>query len=187
MYKMPPQIDLATILKAKTGDATSFRQLVETYQSYLYSVAFRYLGGIYEAEDAVQEVFVKTWKNLHNYRPEIKFTTWLYKILINHCLDAKKQKMFRAQQNSLSVEIIESMAASSSPLTVLTQAEVSQAIVKAASTALAGKQKMVFVLRDLEGLEPREVCQMLDMNETQLKSNLYHARKKMYELLKDKI
>ncbi|MFM7856232.1 MAG: RNA polymerase sigma factor, partial [Flammeovirgaceae bacterium] len=69
----------------------------------------------------------------------------------------------------------------------LTQAEVSQAIVKAASVALAGKQKMAFVLRDLEGLEPTEVCQILGMDENQLKSNLYHARKKMYELLKDKI
>ncbi|MFM7859762.1 MAG: RNA polymerase sigma factor, partial [Flammeovirgaceae bacterium] len=92
---MPPQSDLATILKAKAGDAMAFRQLVETYQSYLYSVAFRYLGVMYEAEDAVQETFVKTWKNLHKYRSEIKFSTWVYKILINHCLDVKKQRVFR--------------------------------------------------------------------------------------------
>ncbi len=184
---MPPQTDLTTILKAKAGNAIAFRQLVETYQSYLYSVAFRYLGGRCEAEDAVQETFVKTWKNLHKYRSETKFSTWVYKILINHCLDVKKQRAFRTQQNSLSIDTIESMAASSSPLTVLTQAEVSQTIVRAASVALAGKQKMVFVLRDLEGFEPTEVCQILGMDENQLKSNLYHARKKMYKLLKEKI
>lgn len=61
---MPPQIDLAVVLKAKAGDTAAFRQLVQVYQSYLYSIAYRYLGAVHEAEDAVQETFVKTWKNL---------------------------------------------------------------------------------------------------------------------------
>lgn len=183
---MPPQIDLAIVLKAKAGDTAAFRQLVQVYQSYLYSVAFRYLGAVHEAEDAVQETFVKTWKKLNQYRPETKFSTWLYRVLINHCLDIRKQSVFRARQNLMAIETSHHVSGSATPFTELAQAELSQAI-QLATDALTGKQKMVFVLRDLEGLEPAEVCQLMGMDETQVKSNLYYARKKMYELLKDKI
>lgn len=183
---MPPQIDLAIILKAKAGDAAAFRQLVQVYQSYLYSVAYRYLGAVHEAEDAVQETFVKTWKNLNQYRPETKFSTWLYRVLINHCLDIRKQTGFRARQSLVDIETTDDVSAYTTPFTELARAEVSLAIQRA-TDGLAGKQKMVFVLRDLEGLESAEVCQLLGMDETQVKSNLYYARKKMYELLKDKI
>lgn len=182
---MPPPIDLAVIQKAKTGDTGAFRHIVQTYQSYLYSVAYRYSGGVQEAEDAVQETFIKVWKNLHRYRTDTKFNTWLYRILVNHCLDMRKQSVFRARQNSVTVNETERVASASTPLTEITQTEIRQAIAKA-TEALAGKQKMVFVLRDLEGLEPEEVCELLEMDETQVKSNLYHARRKMYQLLKDK-
>lgn len=183
---MPPQIDLAVVLKAKAGDTAAFRQLVQVYQSYLYSIAYRYLGAVHEAEDAVQETFVKTWKNLSQYRAETKFSTWLYRVLINHCLDIRKQSVFRARQSLVDIETTDDVSAYTTPFTELAQAEVNLAIQQAAE-ALTGKQKMVFVLRDLEGLEPAEVCQLLGMDETQVKSNLYYARKKMYELLKDKI
>ena len=186
IVKMPPSIDLTIITKAKAGDRGAFRQLVQVYQSYLYSVASRYLGGVHEAEDAVQETFVKIWRNLNQYKPEVKFSTWLYRILVNHCLDTRKQSVFRAGQNSVAIDVTEHMAGALTPLAELTQTEVAQAIATA-TEALTGKQKMVFVLRDLEGMETKEVCLLLGMDETQVKSNLYYARKKMYELLKDKI
>ncbi len=180
---MISQIDLNLIQQAQRGDRQALRQIVAHYQAFLYAVAFRYLGNEADAEDAVQEVFVKLWKNLAAYRPEVKMSTWLYRILVNHCLDMKKKTSYQNERNQQSVETIFNHPDQSSPLHELVQTELTQ-LYQQAIDQLSGLQKMIYVLRDVEDMPSAEVCQLVNVNEDQVKSNLYHARKKIQAYIK---
>ena len=181
---MISQIDLNLIQKAQRGDQQAFRQMVMHYQAFLYAVAFRYLGNAADAEDAVQEVFIKLWKNLGAYRPEVKMSTWLYRILVNHCLDVRKKTSYQNERNQQSVEAISNHPDSSSPHHELAQTELTH-LYQRAINQLSGMQKMIYVLRDVEDLPSGEVCQLVNINEDQVKSNLYHARKKVQAYIKE--
>ena len=180
---MHQQPDHELIIKAKAGDRQAFEKIVELTQGFLYAVAFRYLNNKSEAEDAVQETLVKLWKSFSNYRMEVKLTTWLYRILVNHCLDLKKSRTRQFQHQQLSIEGATNFATDHTPHTVMEGNELTAKLQQAADQ-LSGKQKMIFVLRDMEGLEVQEVCQLVELNEDQVKSNLYHARKKVQEWMK---
>ena len=181
---MISQIDLNLIQKAQRGDQQAFRQMVMHYQAFLYAVAFRYLGNAADAEDAVQEVFIKLWKNLSGYRPEVKMSTWLYRILVNHCLDVRKKTSYQNERNQQSVEAISNHPSASSPHHELAQTELTH-LYQRAINQLSGMQKMIYVLRDVEDLPSGEVCQLVNINEDQVKSNLYHARKKVQAYIKE--
>lgn len=180
---MPKQLDPTLISKAMAGDRQSFRYVVESYQGFLYGIAYRYLANEADAEDAVQEAFVKLWRNFSKYRPEIKLSTWLYRILVNHCLDHKKSSAHRNKLFQVPLETSLQHGGIDTPLNKLTGKELAE-VHQLAIEQLIGKQKMIYVLREMQDLEPIEICHLMSMNEDQVKSNLYHARKKVQEFIK---
>ncbi len=175
--------ETAIINKAQQGDTIAFRTLVERYQSMLFSLASRFLGKD-EAEDTVQEAFIRLWKHLHKYKPEIKLTTWLYRIVTNLCLDHLKSKHRRNSYNSVDITNVGSIKDEAAPDKELENKEMMQQILKF-SDSLTPKQRAVFVLRDLEGLSSQEVCVVLSMKPGSVKSNLYYARLTMGEMIKE--
>jgi RNA polymerase sigma-70 factor, ECF subfamily len=88
------------LLLSRQGNQQVFRKLVETYQGYAFSLAVRYLGNEEEARDIVQDTFIRIWKRLSSFDFRCKFTTWMYRIVINLCHDRNKalsrQKKFLA-------------------------------------------------------------------------------------------
>jgi RNA polymerase sigma-70 factor (ECF subfamily) len=170
------------IEKAALGDREAFRELVEVVQGFLYAVAFRLLGEKEEAEDAVQETLIKTWKNLPSYRPEVRLTTWLYQIMTNHCLDRLKSATYRQRQQQRPLEAISHVPRAELASTP-TERHDFFLLVQEATAMLPEKQKVVFVLRDLEELEVPEVMHITGLTEDQIKSNLYLARKRLQGLL----
>jgi RNA polymerase sigma-70 factor, ECF subfamily len=180
---MPPKLEPDLITAAIAGERQAFKQLVDTYQGFLYAVAYRYLSNEAEAEDAVQETFVKLWKNLSKYRVQVKLSTWLYRILVNHCLDLKKTQASRYRQHQVSTEVAVNFSTDCTPHTLMEGREL-EAELQRAIDQLNGKQKMVYVLRDMEELEVNEVCELVGLSEDQVKSNLYHARKKVQEMIR---
>jgi RNA polymerase sigma-70 factor (ECF subfamily) len=114
---------------------------------------------------------------------EVKLSTWLYRILVNHCLDLKKSRDRQFQNQQRSIEHATHFSTGQTPLTVMEENELT-AKLQQATDQLSGKQKMIFVLRDMEGLEVTEVCQLIALSEDQVKSNLYHARKKVQEWMR---
>jgi RNA polymerase sigma-70 factor, ECF subfamily len=180
---MPLQPEQELITRAVADERQAFRQLVESYQGFLYSVAYRYLSNEADAEDAVQETFIKLWKNLPKYRAEIKLTTWLYRILVNHCLDFKKTQASRHRQYQVPSEMVVNFSTGSTPHSEMEGRELEVELQRAIDQ-LSGKQKMIFVLRDMEEFEVHEVCTLVKLNEDQVKSNLYHARKKVQKWIR---
>lgn len=180
---MPESLSHDLIQQAVRGSQPAFRAIVETHQGFVYAVAFRFVNDQHDAEDITQEVFVRLWKNIHTYKPEVKLTTWLYKIVTNRCLDFLKSRHGRQRKNKVDVTAQHTLVHHSNPEKDFQQQELTL-IIHEAAEQLTPKQKAVFILRDLEGLSPEEVSDSLSMSLVNVKSNLFHARQKIAERLK---
>jgi RNA polymerase sigma-70 factor, ECF subfamily len=178
-FRTTPEV----IKQAKAGSAKAFEVIVEDHQSFAYRVAFRLMGNAEEAEDIVQESFISLWKNMDRYRAEVKLSTWLYRIITNKCLDYFKSAVAKQNDKKVDIELAHARADNNTPEKELQSIELMKAV-QLATESLTPKQRAVFVLRDLEGLEVDEVCTILSISAGNLKSNLYYARLAMSEKLK---
>lgn len=177
------QIDPENIInKARNGDKEAFGKLVMQHQHYAFNLAFRIVCNEDDARDIVQDSFIKIWKNMKLYLPEIKFTTWMYKIVSNTAIDHLRSNKKMDTVNIDDFYERQEQTNVNTPETLLNNKETGQLISLFADT-LSEKQKLVFVLRDLQGLTSSEVKDILDLPETSVKSNLYHARKAIGEKL----
>jgi RNA polymerase sigma-70 factor, ECF subfamily len=165
--------------KSRNGDTDAFGRIVTDHQQYAYAVAFRFLGNEADAEDAVQESFISIWKHLADYDPKKKFTTWLYRIVANKCLDHIKSKKRRGDSPSLARDP-ESDVPGADPHEKLDERERIR-MVETFVRELPGKQRMVFILRDMQDQDIEETSKILKMSEASVKSNLCHARKFLRE------
>lgn len=181
---MQDNSDIALISNASKGDIRAFRTLVERYQPMAFSVTYKFLNDHHDSEEVVQEAFFRVWKNLKNYKSSVKFSTWLYKIVSNLCLDVLKSRSYRDKLKSRSIDNLNLSGQSQSPLDQLESHEMLDIIHLAVET-LTPKQKAVFVLRDLEGLSGKEVSVALNLNEGAVKSNLYYARLRLGEIIRE--
>jgi RNA polymerase sigma-70 factor (ECF subfamily) len=178
---MPNLSESEIINNAVAGDKHAFRLLVEKHQAFAYSLAYRFLSSKDDAEDVTQEAFIRLWKSMSRYRPEIKITTWLYKIVTNLCLDYLKSRHRR--QAMLTQDVDRHIMDDASADCLILESEFSEMVLRM-TDELTPKQKAVFILRDLEELEMKEISEILSMSHGNIKSNLYYARMKMGDLIK---
>ncbi|KAF0141514.1 MAG: RNA polymerase sigma-70 factor ECF subfamily [Stygiobacter sp.] len=162
------------IKNAVEGDLSAFEAILKNHQYYAYTVAFRVLTNDDDAKDVVQESFVRIWKHLGSYSKKAKFTTWIYKIVINLCYDKlRARKTENERLETIDDGFVSGLDNPEKQLTNKEQAE----IIKHVSNGLPEKQRMVFVLRDLEELTTDEVSQIMDISIESVKTNLSIARK----------
>ena len=160
----------------KNGNRSAFKSLVEQNQVYAFRLAFRILCDEEEAKDVVQDSFIKIWKNIHDFNPKVKFQSWMYKIVTNSAIDRLRIiKRIKPVKIEDVVEELEKIN-NSGLETQLDNQEVGK-MIQLISSELPEKQRIVFTLRDLQGLKSEEVEEILELDETSVKSNLYHARK----------
>ena len=170
------------IQNAKSGDTSAFRKLVEHYQPFAYALAYRMTRSHDEAQDIVQDSFIRCWQAIGRFDQRVKFSTWLYKIVMNRCLDLFKSSRFKSRHYEIDFNVGYGVHDPKRSDELLHQQEFLEIVLKM-SQQLTPKQRAVFVLRDLEDLDVTEVSSILSMSHGKIKSNLYYARKKMSELL----
>ena len=168
--------------KAQAGDVSAFSELVECYSGRIFSACFSFLGNRQDAEDCVQDTFVKAWRYLADYSFLSSFYTWLYRIAINACLDYRRKS---SRQPVLSLdETIETddsqvvfQIADDAPLPDV-QAENNELrrLIREEIAALPPIMRQIIVLRDLEGLSYHELADLLELSEGTVKSRLSRAR-----------
>lgn len=163
--------------RCKNQDLKAFRELVETHQEYAYALAYRMVFNREDAEDIVQETFLRVWRNLSRYDPERKFTTWLYPIVTNLCYDHLRS---RARQNRNDFPVDSGNPGSSA----LDTNDDFLPILRQFVETLSAQQRVVFILRDFQNLSIFETAKVLDISEGTVKTNLYHARHALREKLK---
>ncbi len=173
----------AVLQKALSGDLDAFRDIVQTHQQFVYQAAFHLLANKEDARDATQECFVRVWKNLHAFDTTKKFTTWLYKIIVNLCYDDLRRAYKRRKVAFDGKEF--SIAGDSDVEKETINSDLAQKI-RLISKGLKPRQRIIFALRDLQELELQEIAGILNISVGAVKSNLFYARKnirkKMHEM-----
>ena len=159
------------------GNTNSFTDLVVEFQPLVFRLAFRLLCNNEDAKDVVQDVFIKVWTNLQRYDNQYSFSTWLYKIAGNLCCDRLRSKK-RVREIDLPVYPVESVESA------MINKELKELIINFTSD-LTPKQKLVFMLRDIEELDTEEIMAITGLTAEKIKSNLYLARKRIKEKLND--
>ena len=157
---------------------------MEEYQGYAFSVAFRILCDEDEARDVVQEAFIRIWSSLPRYNRELKFTTWMYSIVAHLCFDKLRTRKKRRTTALEAVDpsLLANVAAEHNPERLYSNKELASTI-EMLTEKLPPKQKIIFVLRDLQGLSVREVSDILRLSESSVKTNLVYARRFLREQL----
>jgi RNA polymerase sigma-70 factor (ECF subfamily) len=173
------------IVKSKAGDMDAFARVVRMSHGYAFRLAFHLLCDEEESKDVVQESFIRVWKNLDRYDVHQKFTTWLYAIVSNLCLDRlRSQRRWRARF----VRENPDNRSPDSPDGPLLDDQYSNeelaSIIRGLTHLLPPKQKLVFALRDLEDLTLEEVAEITTMAVGTVKVNLHYARRTIREYLK---
>ena len=172
------------IKSVKAGDKQSFGILIDHCSKFVYAVSLKMIGDVDDARDAAQESFIKVWKKINTYKSHYKFTTWLYKIVINTCLDRLRKK---ARHNAIFAPMNDQddlyNAMLVSPKIEFEENQLVE-FIRVIASKLSGKQHSVFVLHDLEELSQEEISKILNMSRGSVKSNLYHARKAIREVLR---
>ena len=156
------------------NDQKAFREIVECYQSMIYSLSFRMLCNEEEARDTVQETFIKVWVNLRSYQSDKKFSTWIYTIASNLCLDKLKSSKHSKYSGSIDEKINDLISTDNIEQAII-NTELAEIILRLTGE-LTPKQKIVFTLRYLEEIEMEEIREITGMTAEKIKSNLYLAR-----------
>jgi RNA polymerase sigma-70 factor, ECF subfamily len=169
---------LQLIIRAQSGDREAFAILFEQYKNLVYKTAYLMLGESAEAEDALQEIFLQVHKSLSGFDPgKAAFTTWLYRITFNYCLNHRRKK----RPFTLPLEDMSPALKSEFPGTQLAEEEtLQQAIGK-----LTDKQHAVVILRYFWDLPYAEIAQILDVPLGTVKSRIDLALKTLRKMLEE--
>jgi len=175
---------------AQEGDIRAFEHLVERRRNQMVSFFYRLTRRVDKAEELAQEVFLKIYLSRADYRPKVKFTTFLYTVGRNAWIDLLKKESKGGKQVSLSARNagelgLEDMIASSdkTPLAELKEDETAQLIVDAIDS-LPEEQKIVFVLSEVDGMRYADISENLGIPLGTVKSRMHNAIKKLRKKLK---
>jgi len=171
--------DSALALEAVEGNSRSFEILVERYYKVLFNGSVRMVGNEEDARDVVQITFMKAYEKLHTYKPEHKFFSWIYRIMIHESINHLSR---RKPQEPLDVRLV---AHGLDPEAECAKSELSQAI-SAALMRLSQDYRVVVVLRHFVGYSYEEMGQVLGIPAKTVKSRLYTARRQLGALLFDR-
>ena len=162
--------------RVREGDRSAFNQLVLKYRNRVMGVAARMLGDRAEAEDLAQDVFVKVYRSLGKFHGDALFSTWLYRVTANSCLNhrKKRQREWRLKEELTDFEPLRADPPSN-PHSLLENKQL-RAQLERAMRALPEEQRMVLILRDVEGLSYEEIAECLGVELGTVRSRLHRAR-----------
>ena len=168
------EIDDQTIEACKRGDRVAFQQLFETYKDKVYSVAFHFCGDESMASDAAQQVFLKLFSAIAQYRHDAEFTTWLYRIVVNTCVDEQRKRR-RFVPFSPEVEV-KNMVTRSTQEESYSRRQVADSV-RTAIAGLSPKLRLPILLKYVEELSYDEIAETLGLSKGTVASRLNRGHK----------
>jgi len=190
--RLSPQLD-SLIRAAQRGDQDAFEQLVRAYDQSVLRLAMNLLRSPEDARDVYQEAFLRVYRNLHSFRFDCSFHTWLYRIVTNICLDQLRKRKVRKEEPAVvetsdgpvdRMEAFEEDAAEADPERSMWNQQLKRKIENALED-LTPRERMVFELRHYQGLRLRNIGEMLGTTEEAAKNCLFRATQKMRSVLGD--
>ncbi len=173
------------------GKRSAFDTLVMKYQDRVFNICYRMLGDYDESDDCAQDVFVRVYRSLGKFRFESKFSTWLYRITVNSCKNRLASVSHRRNRSMVrlngdpdsEVSGIDIRDNGASPSNAFEKKEMNR-LIQSAIQSLPEAQRMVVVLRDIEGLPYDEISKLSGLNPGTVKSKLARARRRLRDALK---
>jgi len=190
--RVSSQVD-SLIRAAQRGDQGAFEQLVRAYDQSVLRLAMNLLRSPEDARDVYQEAFLRVYRNLHAFRFDCSFHTWLYRIVTNICLDQLRKRKVRKEESAVvetsegpvdRMETFEEEGAAGDPERAMWNRELKGRI-ETALGELTPRERMVFELRHYQGLRLRNIGEMLGTTEEAAKNCLFRATQKMRGVLGD--
>ncbi|MBL93476.1 MAG: RNA polymerase subunit sigma-24 [Myxococcales bacterium] len=185
LVPMEQAADELLIKRSLKGDYEAFNHLTRRYMNAVFSIAVRMLRHREDAEDVVQQTFLAALENLHQFRFEAAFSTWLIRIATNKCLKLIKKRKKASEVKSLNEDTEESWEMNSLPDAVSAMAQSPEELVhnseirvmwQKALSQLSETYRPVYILRDIQGFSTAETAEMLQVSESNVKIRLMRAR-----------
>lgn len=184
-------IDQALVERAVQGDQKAFRQLVERYQRRVYTIAFGVMKNPDTALDVTQDAFVRVHQNLAKFKGDSSFYTWIYRIVLNLCIDRKRRQARQAEVDyddaiSHGDGFTDGPTLASTGIDNPAQAAHRKELVEHMDRALAtlsDEHKAILLLREVDGLSYEELADTLEIPKGTVMSRLFHARKNFQKSL----
>jgi RNA polymerase sigma-70 factor (ECF subfamily) len=182
---MEPRPDIELVQEVQNGRRHAFTELMRRYQERVYWVARRIVGSHDDADDIVQETFVKAYLSLGEFRGDSSFYTWIYRIAVNMSLNVlRKRKIWSYLHESELMTWI--LSSSDDPGKDLEHSEIETALQRVAAK-LPERQKAVFVMRYFDEMTYKEIAIVLNTSEGGLKTNYFHALRKVRKYMRHEI
>lgn len=183
--------DQPLVERAQENDPDAFRQLVDKYKARIYYIAHRMMSNHSDADDVAQETFIRAYRGLKKFKGHSGFYTWIYRILVNCCMDALRKRKRGGMDFQLN-EAMDSEApapgggAAWKPTDALHGAELNElrSAVAEALKSLPPKHRMALMLHELEGMAHQDIAQIMGCSVGTARSRLHYARMKMQQKLR---
>ncbi len=182
---LPEAEDHTLVARAQAGDVAAYDQLVQRHQAKIYGLIYNMTSNQQDAEDLVQEVFLKGFKVLKHFKGKSSFYSWIYRIAINRTINFIKK---RRNRSALSLNDMDStvendpayveLSARESPLRDVSLAELQEKLNNALRT-LSEKHRAVVVLHDIQGIPHDEIGKMMNCSPGTVRSRLFYARQQL--------
>jgi RNA polymerase sigma-70 factor (ECF subfamily) len=161
--------DRIAVEACQRGEREAFDRLVQRYQRDVYRLCYRYVNNHPDASDMAQEVFLKAYRAIGSFRGDSSFSTWLYRIAVNTCLN------FRAARRPLSAELPEALPDRAASAAERLEHEEQARRVREAVSSLPEKQRATVILKIYHDLTHEEVAEIVGATVGTVKANLFHA------------
>ncbi len=189
--QMDTDADIQLMLDFKSGDQAAFQQLFDKYKQRVISYCFRYCGHPAVAEELAQETFLRVYKAAPRYKPKARFSTWLFKIAANVCLNEIRKPLYRARIESMDAGCQDdehhapsvATAPSRSRPDGLYESREKQELVQQAICQLPHAQRAALLLRVNEEFSYQEIGKQINRSENNVKTLIHRGRQKLKEIL----
>ena len=177
-------VDEVLIQRCRNGDLDAFEQIMETYKQKVYNLAYRMTGNAADASDLSQEVFLRVYRSLDNFRGDSSFSTWLYRIATNVCLDELRRRNRKAVvpihcQVTIDHEQYRNIPDLSYVPELVVQSKELQQEIQEIINSLNPQYRLVIILRDIQGYSYEEIGEITNSSIGTVKSRLSRARKSL--------
>jgi RNA polymerase sigma-70 factor, ECF subfamily len=170
--------DIELVALCQAGDVDAFEALYRQHSARLYSLACRMAGSPEEGEDLLQEIFLQVHKKLGSFRGDAALGTWLYRLAMNHCLDFVRSRQARMNLVTDALDVDGAPEHAARRETPVARLDLERAVQR-----LPDGYRAAFVLHDVEGLDHKQIADMLGISEGTSRSQVFKARMKLRQML----
>ena len=186
------ETDTELISQAKRGEGKAYDKLLNKYRNSVYNLVYRMVRDVQEAEDLTQEAFIKAFNSLAQFNEEYAFSTWLYKIATNNCIDFFRKRKLQTLSLDKPIKYKDSEIHQEIPDTDLNPeksilAKERSAIIREAIDSLPEKYHSAIILRHAEEKSYEEIAEILNLPIGTVKARIFRAREMLNKALKGKI